>query len=288
MSFLKIFRILIAVLAIAAVAVSQALFFETEQRSKKLNEVKPLAVASFSEWEQQSNCAEEPQPCEAYTEIFKNWLMEFEQYERRKNETPKFQAYLLFKYIDKKYAKSLGLNYGGLASLVLCNLLLLILSFLAVILLGAEKKAKEPKPKKEKPKKPEPKSKPKPEPIPEPMPEPEPEPMLEPEPMPEPEPEPIPEPEPPVRKKDKLEVQALIEKAIDCAESSPMQAISYLEQALEGDISDKLFMPALMLCGGLRVKHEIGVNQGREQLQKIIEASPLSSEAKEAEKLLNA
>ena len=65
----------------------------------------------------------------------------------------------------------------------------------------------------------------------------------------------------------------------------PMQAISYLEQALE-DISDKLLTPVLLLCGGLRVKHKIGESQGVEQLKKVIEASPLSSEAKEAEKII--
>jgi hypothetical protein len=85
----------------------------------------------------------------------------------------------------------------------------------------------------------------------------------------------------------KLKAQALLQKAAECAESNPAQAIDYLEQAIEGSLSTKLSAPALLLSGSLRLKNKIGEKLGREQLEKVISASPKSSEAEKAQMVLN-
>jgi hypothetical protein len=66
-----------------------------------------------------------------------------------------------------------------------------------------------------------------------------------------------------------------------------LQAISYLEQVLEGTNS-KLLPMALLLCGSLRVKNKLGEKQGREQLRKVIETVPGSPEATKAQSVLDA
>jgi hypothetical protein len=84
----------------------------------------------------------------------------------------------------------------------------------------------------------------------------------------------------------KPDTQALLRIATQCAESEPTQAISYLEQAIAGSLSAKLSIPALLLCGSLRLKNKIGEAQGREYLQKIISISPQSPEAEKAQNIL--
>jgi len=264
---MKFFRILIALLAIAAVAASFALFFETEQKIKKMNEIKPQAEAMYAEWSAQNNCAEEPQLCKTYSLQFNEWVSKFGEYKERKEQSPEFKFYFFLKDLDKEYAGEF--NYGGLAALAAGSLALLILSFLIIAILGKLSKKSEPEStsaykstpvrrdesayrqdlrselrSEAVPSKPEPKASAKPD-------------------------------------------HKLIQKAAECAESSPMQAISYLEQALE-NTNDSLRNPALLLCGSLRIKHKIGEEQGVEQLQKIIGSSPQSSEAKEAQKVLDA
>jgi len=87
--------------------------------------------------------------------------------------------------------------------------------------------------------------------------------------------------------KPKPDVQALLRKAAECEENEPMQAISYLEQAIEGSLSTKLSLAALLMCGSLRLKNKIGEEQGRKQLNKVISNSPQSPEAEKAKTVLD-
>jgi len=263
---LKVFRILIAVGAIAIVAASQTLFFHTEQQIKSMGDVIPQAEIRYKAWIKEHNCAEDPLPCEVYKDDFKSWIADFEKSKILKEQTPKFQAYQFLKDADAQYAGDF--NYEGRTALTAGNLILLILSFLIVVVTkpGAHIEfvntkaprstrstssatSKQPELKPYSPSKSAP--------------------------------------------QEKLAVPALIKKATECAESSPMQAISYLEQSMEGiksiqGISDKLLAPVLLLCGSLRIKNKIGESQGKGQLQKVIGASPQSSEAKDAQKVLDA
>ena len=276
---MKFFRVLIALLAIAAVAGSFALFFETEQKNKKLNEIKPQAEAMYAEWSAQNNCAEEQsQPCKTYSQQFKEWVSKFGEYKEHKEQSPQFKGYFFLKDKDKEYAGEY--NYGGLASLAAGSLAFLIISFLFVAILG--KLGKKPeysyKSKSTRRNETEYRQSLRSEPRLEPMPSQPPSPTAKLESIPS-----KPEPAKPGTKPD----HELIQKATECAESSPMQAISYLEQALE-KTSDDLRNPALLLCGSLRIKHKIGEDQGKAQLQKIIGSSPQSLEAQEAKIILNA
>jgi len=276
---MKFFRVLIVLVAIAAVAGSFALFFETEQKNKKLNEIKPQAEAMYAEWSAQNNCAEEQsQPCKTYSQQFNEWGSKFGEYKERKEQSPQFKGYFFLKDKDKEYAGEY--NYGGLASLAAGSLAFLILSFLFVAILG--KLGKKPeysyKSKSTRRNETEYRQSLRSEPRLEPMPSQPPSPTakLEVKPTATPESKPSTKPD-----------HELIQKATECAESSPMQAISYLEQALE-KTSDDLRNPALLLCGSLRIKHKIGEDQGTAQLQKIIGSSPQSLEAQEAKIILNA
>jgi len=84
------------------------------------------------------------------------------------------------------------------------------------------------------------------------------------------------------------DVQALLQKAAECAENEPAQAIKYFEQAFKGSLSAKLAAPALLMCGSLRLKNKIGKRQGKKQLNKIISNSPQSLEAEKAKAVLEA
>jgi hypothetical protein len=234
--------------ATAVAAASLALFFEVEQQHKSLEEAKPRAAAAHQDWVVQNDCKKTPVPCEIHSKQFKEWLLMFEKGKKLKEEEAKFKVYFRFKKFDEDFAESIGLNYGGLTTLTLCCSLLFILS-LTLFILGEERRIKVSYPKT--PKNPSTGSVQK----------------LKP-------------------KKEKPDVQALLKKATDCAVKEPMQAISYLEQVLENPNS-KMLSSALLLCGGLRVKNKIGEKQGREQLRKVIEASPESPEAKKAQSVLD-
>jgi hypothetical protein len=248
MFILKFFRILIAMAMVAAVAASLALFFEIEQQYLEISETKPRAADMHQDWIKQNNCIKTPVPCETYSKQFQEWFSKFEKYQEQKEQEPKFKAYFLFKKYDEEYAEGLGLNHGGLTTLTLSGFILFIIS-LILLLIGGERKIKVTYPK-----------------IPQ-----------------NPSTGSVQKIKP---KKEKPDVQALIKKAAECAESEPLQAISYLEQVLE-NANSKLLPSALLLCGSLRVKNKLGEKQGREQLRKVIETLPESSEAKKAQSVLD-
>jgi hypothetical protein len=276
---MKIIRTFITLLALVLIAAAAALFFQTEQKNKKMNDVKSSSEAAYSSWVEQNNCVKKPLPCESYSKQFEEWLSQFEIYKERKEQSPMFQGYVFLKNLDEQYFPDY--DSGGWASLgIACALLLL---FVLLISLDGKKKTKTPytKPKisvkeveSSSVKKLEPKKLPKSKNIPEPKKQPEPKksPELS-----------LPKPSD-ISKPDAL---SLLKKATECAEDEPMQAINYLEQAIKGSLSSKLFAPAMLLCGSLRLKNKIEEKQGAEQLQKIISASPQSSEAKKAQEALN-
>jgi hypothetical protein len=253
----KFFRIFLVLLVVAAISASIFLFFETERKYNTLNEVEPRAEAIYSSWLQQNNCNENLEPCLAYSEQFAEWRSQMEQYKQRRAQSPEFQGYFFLKRLDEEHVPDL--NSGGLASLGAAGAVLLLFTILLVRLLGGQKKNKSPY-KIDRLKK-----------------------------------------EPSFKqtaatrqantpwhaKPIKVQV-ALLRKAAECAKGEPMQAISYLEQAIEGSLGAKLSVSALLLCGGLRLKNKIGEKQGREQLQRVISVSPQSSEAKKAQTVLNA
>jgi hypothetical protein len=247
---IKFFRTIIVLLAIATVAAAVVLFFDTDRQSKKLDEVKLVAEIGYSQWEQQNECAADPVPCDesAYSKQFKSWHLQFQQYMERRKQHPKFQYYLFLKELDGLYAPDL--NSGGLASLAAGSASLLLFVFLISYLLGGSKKK-------------------------------------------------TPGLEKPTRRAGSMpmsrtvpasagsgpkpDIKALLCKATECAENQPAQAISYLEQAIEGSLGTKLSVPTLLLCGSLRLKNKIGEVQGREQLRRVISVAPKSPEAKKAQ-----
>jgi len=251
----KFFRILLVVVVVAIIGTSVFLFFETERKYNALNEIEPRAEAIYSSWLQQNNCNENLEPCLAYSEQFTKWRSQIKEYKERKAQSPEFQSYVFLKELDEQNVPDL--NSGGWASLGAACAVLLFFTFLLVRLLGdrktkvpykIERLKKEPSFKQTAPPK---------------------------------------QAAPPWQAKP-IKVQvALLRKAAECAKSEPVQAISYLEQAMEGSLGAKLSVSALLLCGSLRLKNKIGEKQGREQLQKIISDSPQSSEAKKAQMVLN-
>jgi len=253
----KFLRFLIVIIALAVIGAAVYLFFETERKYNALTEVEPRAEAIYSSWLQQNNCNENLEPCLAYSEQFKEWRSQMKKYKERKMQTPEFKGYIFLKDLDTQYVPDI--NTGGLASLAAISAALLLFTFLIVRLLGAEKKAKIP------------------------------------------------------YKIERLKIEpsfkatasrqssgvswhakpikvhvALLRKAAECAKSEPVQAISYLDQAMAGSLGSKLSVSALLLSGSLRLKNKIGEKQGREQLKKIISSSPQSAEAKKAQMVLNA
>jgi hypothetical protein len=242
---------------VAIVGASVYLFFETERKYNALNEIEPRAEAIYSSWLQQNNCNENLEPCLVYSEQFTEWRSQMKRYKERKAESPEFKSYIFLKELDAQHVPDL--NSGGLASLAAACAVLLFVAFLLVRILGGQKKNKIP------------------------------------------------------YKIDRLKIEpsfkqtatsrqtttpwqakpikvqvALLRKAAECAKNEPVQAISYLDQAIEGSLGSKLSVSALLLSGSLRLKNKIGEKQGREQLQKVISASPKSSEAKKAQMVLNA
>jgi len=258
------FRFLLVVVAVAVVGASVYLFFETERKYNALNEIEPRAEAVYSSWLQQNNCNENNEnlePCLAYTEQFTTWRSQIKQYKERKAQSPEFKAYMFLKELDAKNVPDL--NSGGWASLAAACTVVLLFTFLIVRLLGGKKKTNSPyridRLKKE----------------------------------------PSFKQTTAVPKQTKqtttswqakpIKVNvALLRKAAECAKGDPAQAIGYLDQAMEGSLGSKLSASALLLSGSLRLKNKIGEKQGREQLQKVISASPQSSEAKKAQMVLNA
>ncbi|MCL2100341.1 MAG: hypothetical protein FWH22_01350 [Fibromonadales bacterium] len=265
---MKLFRIFLAFITVAFVAAAVALFFYAEQSAGKLGRtfehVKQTADVAYSNWEAEkqksSYCVENQQLCdelsEQYSDQLDNWVQQVEEQLKLREQSPIFQYSLFFKELDEQFIPEL--NSGGLAFLgVICVLLLLIVLSI-VYLLGGVKKS-------EKSEKPAAKTK-----------------TIE-------KPKPVPQREAAsVTVAIKIDANTLLRKATECADSEPMQAISYLEQAIEGSLSTKLAAPALLLCGSLRLKNKIGEDRGREQLQEIIKASPESSEAGKAQTMLDA
>jgi len=250
-------RALLVIIALTAVGGAAYLFFETERKYNALNEVEPRAEAIYSSWLQQNNCNENLEPCLAYTEQFTEWRNQMKQYKERKAQSPEFKGYIFLKDLDAQHVPDL--NSGGWASLGAASAVLLLFTFLIVKLLGAQKKNKIPY-KIENLKK-----------------------------------EPSFKPTATVPRQTATHWQAkpikvhvaLLRKAAECAKSEAAQAISYLEQAMEGNLGPKLSVSALLLSGSLRLKNKINEKQGREQLQKVISTSPQSAEAKKAQMMLN-
>jgi len=250
----KFLRALLVTIAVAVAGASYYLFFETERKYNALNEVEPRAEAIYSSWLQQNNCNENLEPCLAYSEQFRDWRAQMKLYKERKAESPEFKSYIFLKELDAQHVPDF--NTGGLAALSAACALLLLFTFLFASLLGGGGEKKNKKPYKIK--------------I-----------------------------EPPFKSSTSrqstawqakpIKVQeALLRKAAECAKNEPVQAISYLDQAIEGSLDSKLSTSALLLSGSLRLKNKIGEKQGREQLQKVISSSPQSSEAKKAQMVLNA
>ena len=257
-------RFLLVIVAVAVVGASGYLFFETQRKYNALNDIEPRAEAIYSSWLQQNNCNETNgnlEPCIAYTEQFKEWRSQIKQYKERKAQRPEFKGYMFLKGLDAQYIPDL--NSGGWASLGAACTVLLLFTFLFVRLLGGKKKTKS----KDRPSKIDRLKK---------------EPTLK-----QASPPPTKQTATPWQTKPIKVHVALLRKAAECAKSEPAQAISYLEQAMEGSLGSKLSISALLLSGGLRLKNKIGEKLGREQLQKVISASPQSSEAKKAQNVLN-
>jgi len=258
------FRFLLVVVAVAVVGASVYLFYQVQRKYDALNEIEPKAEAIYSSWLKQNNCNdknENLEPCLAYTEQFTTWRSQIKEYKERKAQSPEFKAYVFLKELDAKNVPDL--NSGGWASLAAACAVLLLFTFLITRLLGGKKKNKTQTPtyKIDRLKK-----------------------------------------EPTVKQTAAAPIQtstrwqtkpikvhvALLRKAAECAKGDPAQAIGYLDQAMEGSLGAKLSTSALLLSGSLRLKNKIGDKLGREQLQKVISASPQSSEAKKAQMVLNA
>jgi len=248
----KFLRALLVTIAVAIAGASFYLFFETERKYNVLNEVEPRAEAIYSSWLQQNNCNENLEPCLAYSEQFRDWRTQMKTYKERKAESPEFKSYIFLRDLDAEHVPDF--NTGGLASLSAACALLLLFTFLFASLLGGEKKNKKPYRIK-----------------------------IEPAFRPTTSRQSTPWQAKPIKVQE-----ALLRKAAECAKNEPVQAISYLDQAIEGSLGSKLSTSALLLSGSLRLKNKIGEKQGREQLQKVISYSPQSSEAKKAQMVLNA
>jgi hypothetical protein len=254
-----VFRFFVKIISVALVAAAVYFFLIIEKKSERLNADMLKGQAIYSEITESNN---------EDLLRFKAWLAYKENWEKE----PKVQAYLFLKELDETYIEKHvetyipGISLGGKASLGICSLLVLLFAMLLCMLTKTKTDAK---------------------------------------------------PKPAARNtsyrdtyrdterntyaeqprteklnaaasgKPKPDAQALLRKAAKCAENEPMQAISYLEQALEESLGSKLSVSALLLCGSLRLKNKIGEEQGREQLRKVISESPNSSEAKKAKVVLD-
>jgi len=256
------FRFLLVVVALAVVGASVYLFSQVQRKYNALNEIEPKAEAIYSSWLQQNNCNdknENLEPCLAYTEQFTTWRSQIKEYKERKAQSLEFKAYVFLKELDAKNVPDL--NSGGWASLAAACAVVLLFTFLIVRLLDGKKKTKTPTYKIDRLKK---------------------EPTLK-------QTAASPSKTSTLWQTKPIKVHvALLRKAAECAKGDPAQAIGYLDQAMEGSLGAKLSTSALLLSGSLRLKNKIGDKLGREQLQKVISASPQSSEAKKAQTVLNA
>jgi len=275
-------RVFLAAFTVTLVAAAVALFFYTDRQHKTLDNTKTGAQTAFSNWETQSNCIEDPQSCLVYSGQFKNWMAQLEQYIESKEQKPQFQYYMFLKNIDAQYVADLNAN--GLASLGAASVMLLLFVFSIVYLMGGQKKTKasgiDTRAAITTPVRAVPRVRPDVRPPESKKIEPSPTQKIEAKAEPA---------KPPKTIKTAVPVDgnALLNKATDCAESEPMQAISYLEQALEGSLGSKLSLRALLLCGSLRLKNKIGEDRGREQLQQIISSEPESEDAAKAQTVLD-
>jgi hypothetical protein len=268
----KLFRAFIVTLTIIITTTIVASFFYAERNikaiDKALDSVKLSVKTAYSNWEKEKQnstfCNENSQRCdkasEQYSESLKDWVSQTERIFNARKQKPIFQGYLLMNKLDKEHVPDL--DSKGLASLAsACALLLFIFSI--IYLLSSPKKNKSPRieVKLEKLTK---------------------------------------KSESAFQQKAftttfattaktsvKPDINVLLCKATECSESDPMQAISYLEQAIEESLGTKLSLPALLLCGSLRLKNKIGEEKGKEMLQKIISNSPQSPEAEKAKTVLD-
>lgn len=245
---MKSFRIFVIVLLSLLIVATVSLFIKTELQINSLNESKQSVEASYSDWLEQNKCAENPEPCKSYSEQIKNWQTQVEMYQANKAKTPEFKLHFFFKELDEQYAREL--NSKGYLSLALFGMVLLLFILLIARTLKVKNIQTTNNNKSFK------------------------EPTLK-----------------PFSKKSetitKPQAQALLRKAIACSESEPVQAISYLQQAIEERPSNKLLYPTLLLSGSLRLKNKIGEVQGKEQLERIIRVNPKSKEAKKAQEFLD-
>jgi len=253
----KFFRIFLVIVAVGAVGASIYIFFDTERKYNALNELEPRAEAIYSSWLRQNDkgCDEDLESCLAYSEQFAEWRSQMEQYKQHTMQSLEYKSYVFLRELDEQHVPDL--NSKGLASLAAACAVILLFTFLLVHLLSGRKTQisyKSERVKKEPSSKQTTSSRQTNTPW---------------------HAQPI-----------KVQV-ALLRKAAECAKGEPAQAISYLEQAIEGSLGSKLSVSALLLCGSLRLKNKIGEKQGREQLQKVISVSPQSSEAKKAQMALN-
>jgi len=129
---------LLKLIGIAAVVAAVYFFIKTDRLDKQLNEVKPKAEASFSEWQQQNNCLADSLPCAEYTAQFRSWLSQLELYKENKEKTPQFRGYRFLKGTEELYAPNL--NTGGKVALALLCAIILLWFFLIARLFGGKKK----------------------------------------------------------------------------------------------------------------------------------------------------
>ncbi|MDR3001579.1 MAG: hypothetical protein LBU89_09970 [Fibromonadaceae bacterium] len=270
---MKLFRIFLAVFAVVLVAAAVALFFYAEQSAEKLDktleQVKQSAGVAYSSWEVEKQkggyCLENKELCdevsEQYSKQLDGWVQQVEEQLKLREQNLMLQYRQFFKELDEQFIPELNTN--GLAFLATICIVLLLITLSIVYLLGGRQKGGKTSEK----------------------------PVAKTKTMPRKE---------TVRRKEaaprretasfteiKTDLNTLLRKATECAESEPMQAISYLEQAIEGSLGTKLAAPALLLCGSLRLKNKIGEDRGREQLQELINAAPESSEAEKAQMVLD-
>ncbi len=244
-------RVFITFLAIVLVAAAVAVFLYTDRQSKSLIKVKGTSELMYEQWKMQNGCLEDPKACDdsAYSKQFNSWFSQFLQYKASKEQTPQFKYYQFLKELDELYVPDL--NSGGLVALGAGCVSLIIFFILIAYLSGGQKKVKAPKYDKTAKRESVSKSK-----------------AYQ-------------------AVSSKPDAQALLSKAAKCADSEPAQAISYLEQAIEGSLSSKLSVSALLLCGSLRLKNKIGEEQGKRQLQRVIALSPQGQEGKKAQIVLD-
>lgn len=249
---MKAFCKFISFLAVVLIAVAVYFFIKIEKKSERLEEYMLKAQAAYSEAAGSGNAE--------YLEAIKNWIVYKENWEK----TPKAQAYFFVKELEKTYLPDL--NYNGRAAFAVLCAVVLLFALLLLMLAKNPPPVKKSKPEKNKPEKNKPATNSW---------------------VVHKEQSPVMRPTASQPKPKPADAQTLLRKAAECAESEPTQSVGYLEQAMEESLSTKLAAPALLLCGSLRLKNKMGEEQGRKQLDKIIDLYPQSVEAKKAKVVLN-